>query len=323
MASQELPYSFKMLSNNTELLIEYIDEKFNTYKCLIDCNDTIISTFLQGDMIRLKNMLETNPQFEIKINDCVLTIYNPIFIQYSLQLVQHNKSSDSDKINMLINEINKLKKKNEQLHQHIMNEHEQIKTELKNQSNNIVNNCVIFGSFNPGLKPNTTPLFNIHCKNINLKYINDPYSMGAFDLSPLKMLNDLLVLNLEIHQKPFIENKDEHIYKPISYCKQLKQFALSNHMLHGDKMKHVLSDPKLNIEDHQINLFDLNFLQQLNNLIDIKIHYVYELHDINIIYELPELKNIQFYNCYKIQELKPNFKKNLHVSMNGTCVEAK
>ena len=68
MASEKLPYSFKLINNNTELLIEYIDDKYNTYKCLINRKDTIVSHFLNGDMCRLKNMLECNPQFEVEID---------------------------------------------------------------------------------------------------------------------------------------------------------------------------------------------------------------------------------------------------------------
>ena len=42
MASEKLPYSFKLFNNNTELLIEYINEHYDVYKCLICTNDTFV-----------------------------------------------------------------------------------------------------------------------------------------------------------------------------------------------------------------------------------------------------------------------------------------
>jgi hypothetical protein len=310
-------YSFNLINNSTELLIEYIDYNFNVYKCLINSSDIFLENYLRNDIHKLKTMLENNtPSFQVKIRECIMTIETPIFIQYELQLVQQNKTNDTGKINILINEINKMKKENEQLHDYIKNEHQQIKTELNNQTNNIINNCVIFGSFTQSTNNN---IYNTHCNSVNLNY---SMSMAIFDLSPLTILKNLIIINLDIGQKPSIIDTNEEIYKPIEHCKKLKTFNLTNKMIHCDSQWILKAMSNNSINNYTIYLHSLNFLQNLNELTNISIHNVHELNDIDSIYLLPSLKMIDFH-FYMNVVLKPNFKTNLKISASTNYVSAK
>jgi len=314
MASEKLPYSFKLFNNNTELLIEYIDYKYNTYKCLIDGKDVIVSNFLKGDMCRLKNMLECNPQFEVKIDSCLLTIHEPIFIQYSLPMVIQNKTSETDKINMLINEINTLKE-----------EIKNIKYENKLQLNNTVNNCVIFGSFITNSKNSTIYMVNVNSSQVDLYYIrNKNNTIGLFDITPLKIMNNILKIDLQIHEKLLIKNENDCIYEPINHCKQLQELKINNALLTGgrSRMSQIISSPNNNIEHYNMHLYNLNFLKGLNNLSKIFIQNIIELNNIEIIYKLPQLVSVILDNCHNIRSLENKFQQKLKITISEHGVNA-
>lgn len=281
-------------SNNTELLIEYIDDYYNIYRLVVYTTDPIVHNLLNGDVTRLQHLLEDNIQFIIHDNGkCIAFITEPITIKYTLLIV--NKSSNCDKVNLLTKSVTRLNSTNDI---------------LTTKINDLEDMIRYYGIPKPwGSHAERSGRFEdrvINMDSVNQSiHINDPSKI--FDLSPLKWLPltslDIYIQMVACGHKDSKYYISEDKYLPILNCKQLQQFKLKYDPQDVGCIK---------------NLTNLNFLKELDQLRQITIINATHLVDIDVLYKLPHITDVKFVNCGSIIYHKDQFREDVTVAISST-----
>ena len=130
------PLTIKLQSDDTELLLEYVDEFLNIYQCIIDKTHTELK-FYRGkyNCIDIKNLLETNDiTFNMEYNCCKVSINNIVNLEFEMLLITDN---DLKSINLLKHQIKDLQNKNEKLEEIILNHNNLFKILIPDILNNL------------------------------------------------------------------------------------------------------------------------------------------------------------------------------------------
>ena len=278
-------------SDNTELLIEYIDDYYNIYRLLVGNTNPVVENLLGGDVVRFKKLIETDIKFSVRDKGvCNAIIDEPITLNFSLGIV--NSSNENEKINLLTRTVKQLESSN---------------TMLLKRLTNIENLIPYYGIPRPWhQKPagETThglgrcSMTNMYETQLNIVYGNETQQ---FDLNSLKLLKLLTRLCISISQTPTLDSRDfitEDKYIPIGECATIEHFTLKYDLTNTNSIS---------------KLTNVAFLKNLSKLTDVTIVNATHLVDIDVLYSLPALINLKLVNCGAIVFEKSRFNDNVKV----------
>ena len=293
-----MSHKLKLQSDNSELLIEYIDDYYNIYRAIIDKDNPIVKNLLGGEVVRFRNLIEPDIKFSIgNENTCIARINEPITLQFSLKQV--NSSDSNEKINLLTRTVKQLESSNYELMKRLsfienLIPYYGIPAPWSSRPNG--DNQCSYRSLTQGASAMT----NMYNTAINIT-LNDQYKI--FDLKPLKLVKDLNSLNIHISQDTTRDTTnyiEEDKYMPINDCPNINEFKLKY------DLSNINSISKLN---------NLNFISNLSKLREITIINATHLTDVKVLYSLDNLNTVTLINCGAVildnSKFKPNVKINI------------
>jgi hypothetical protein len=88
------------ISNKT-LFLEYVDDKYNTYRSKINSTESLVINFFEGNIEKLYSLLSNNKLDVNLCSDyCVVLLNEPISLSFKLAMV--DKPNNDEKLNMII-----------------------------------------------------------------------------------------------------------------------------------------------------------------------------------------------------------------------------
>lgn len=279
--------------NNNSLEFEYTDLHYNLYRYVLLSSDPFVINYMNKDVSKAYHFIHGNKYEVEKHDDYVIIKYDePIILKYKLQMV--NKSSNDEKLNLILKKMNGLETEITRLKQRANDFDEQLE------------NGVVLSGFEGGIiDKNETILM--------LNYYNDHLFGGHchIDINSIPKLDR----NGHLHMNGYkFNNFFGSTLKPLKYLKNIR-------MLLYCQVERVYNDcnPEKGIIDESefkyisflenlevIHLFkfsqitNLDFLENCKKLREIVIWNFPNLTNIDKLKQLPKLSKLKLEECPKI-----------------------
>jgi len=94
--------------NDERILVKYVDENFNIYKCVINDSDNFVINFCKRNLEKMEKILKNGRIIEMN-GHFLLKVEDPIYLEYVLD---REKGCGEDNIEMMIERFRKLEEEN-------------------------------------------------------------------------------------------------------------------------------------------------------------------------------------------------------------------
>ena len=193
------------------LLIKYIDDTFNIFSCIIPYHDKFVIDYCNSKLEKLEKLLK-NYVLEEHDNKIILKVEEPICINYTLNKQTNTAGEQSG---LILSKVKQLEKENKILKEKLEDSELIYLDDYMVPINKGINKLYICHTFlsNP-VQYTFIDLSPLEiCKKLTKLVLNCSSYVNTFDISPLKNLVELTILNSSnINFKSFLG---------FEYCKKL------------------------------------------------------------------------------------------------------
>lgn len=283
-------------TNEDRILIKYVDDHFNIYKCVVNQFDPFVSTFCGRNMGKMEKILKNNVIQEMD-DHVILKVDEPVELQY---ILKKEKLPEGETFGMILGKIESIQEEIGKL---------QIRTsDLEEQ----LENGVILPGYAGGVIPKDTTELLL---GVKIEYNNPDFrKIGHQNSGNNKNTYYFPVSNGGYSNGNFNNNEfTGNSIKPVAFLSNLQVFAFHYNQETTDftplgKCIHLTE-----LYFNSCNVSSLEFVRSLKKLQKIFFHTCPQLKDLNPLLECPALQEVTYQSCAGVQSV-PNFPGNVKIT---------